>query len=592
MKRVLWMVLTLTFAAGVGQASNPPTPASVSGAATFAQPMDAAGDVLYDQTDHDEGSSISSQDFESSMDAYDSQAADDFVIPAGQTWTITGVDARGTYYNGTGPADSFNVFFYADEGGLPGTAAHSAMGVAYVDVGNGSPVMQLGSPVVLSAGTWWVSIQARMDLASGGQWAWADRAARSGAAAVWRNPGGGFATSCTYWTLKPTCVPAAVGPDMLFRLRGTKVGGRNGARWDFDDALPPALAQGWTTSAEGAGEAWVTQSAMSDSPPNAAHAPDLPASGEASLYSPALRIGVDALLEFTQRLNTENGWDGGVLEISIDGAAFQDIVDAGGRFVAGGYNGTLGDYAGCAASPNPIANRSAWTGPRPSALTTTVAMPASAAGHTAQFRWRLGSDCSYGEMGGWWIDTVTLSDGVFCGGFERGGGGGTCAGHAARVFETRAAFLAQLASGYYEETFDGVPVNAELMAPLDFSNGPYSFSVFTQQGASGGLYNHPGLVTTNQAVDRVRVTFTPPVRAIGGHFWAINLGWVPTATPVVLTLSDGTVETVPVTTTTTFRGIIASSPIAELTIDAPEGAPGPGLYYWSVLDDLIAGTPN
>ena len=37
----------------------------------------------------------------------------------------------------------------------------------------------------------------------------------------------------------------------------------------------------------------------------------------------------------------ETGFDGGVLEISIGGGAFQDILAAGGTFGVGGYNGTI-----------------------------------------------------------------------------------------------------------------------------------------------------------------------------------------------------------------------------------------------------------
>src|SRR5438874_2268609 len=43
-------------------------------------------DVLYDQYNVAGGNSITSQNFEPDYDAYDAQAADDFVVPTGQTW--------------------------------------------------------------------------------------------------------------------------------------------------------------------------------------------------------------------------------------------------------------------------------------------------------------------------------------------------------------------------------------------------------------------------------------------------------------------------------------------------------------------------
>jgi hypothetical protein len=65
--------------------------------------------VLYDQYDNGSGAATSSQDFEAANDPFDSFNADDFVVPAGQTWNITEVDAQGAYFNGAGPADSFHV---------------------------------------------------------------------------------------------------------------------------------------------------------------------------------------------------------------------------------------------------------------------------------------------------------------------------------------------------------------------------------------------------------------------------------------------------------------------------------------------------
>lgn len=588
MKRYLWMTVALIGAAAAGHAGAAPAPSGGSQRISVTEVTGAIPNVLHDQMDHDAGSGVSSQEFEAAMNTYNSLAADDFTIPPGQTWTLTGVDAGGQYYSGPGPAGAFNVYFFADEGGVPGPTAGSATGLAYADADNGSPLIEFASPIVLSAGTYWIALQARQDFSPAGQWAWQYRAARSGNGPVWKNPGGGFGSGCSYWQPLATCVAAASGVDLMFRLRGTKTGGRSGARWDFDEAATPALPQDWTTDATGAGESWLTQATWSASPPNAAFAPTHATTGEASLYSPSLRIGADAVLEFRHRLDTESHYDGGVLEISIDGGAFEDIESAGGRFLAGGYNDVLLAYSGCAASPNPLANRAAWSGAPPAAI-STVALPAAAAGHSARFRWRLANDCSVAASGGgWWVDSVMLSDGLFCGGFERGESG-SCAGHAARVFDSRAAFLAQLAPGYYEETFDDVPVDVEILVPLDYSNGAYSFTVFTQHGTDRGLVAHGGLLAANYAGDRVHITFHPPVRAIGGHFWASNAGWTPSGTTAVLTLSDGTVEAVRVTTATTFRGVVTSSPITTLTIETPYEAPW---YVWPVLDDLIAGTPN
>src|SRR5512141_2594675 len=76
--------------------------------------------ILYDQTDNAGTTSTTSQNFEPTMDQFDSQVADDFTI-SGAGWRITHVSVSGQYFNGTGPADSVNVIFYSmGSGNLPG----------------------------------------------------------------------------------------------------------------------------------------------------------------------------------------------------------------------------------------------------------------------------------------------------------------------------------------------------------------------------------------------------------------------------------------------------------------------------------------
>ena len=79
-------------------------------------------DILYEQLANisAEGG-ISSQDFEPAFDLYDAEGADEFVVPAGETWTINEVVILGSY-SAAGPCDLANLRFYADDaGGIPGT---------------------------------------------------------------------------------------------------------------------------------------------------------------------------------------------------------------------------------------------------------------------------------------------------------------------------------------------------------------------------------------------------------------------------------------------------------------------------------------
>ena len=78
--------------------------------------------VLYSQNDNDAGVGIISQDFtDVDFDIYDAEATDDFTVPGGSRWILTGITATGLYFNGFGPADYEKVVIYADAGGRRST---------------------------------------------------------------------------------------------------------------------------------------------------------------------------------------------------------------------------------------------------------------------------------------------------------------------------------------------------------------------------------------------------------------------------------------------------------------------------------------
>jgi hypothetical protein len=183
--------------------------------------------------------------------------------------------------------------------------------------------------------------------------------------------------------------------------------------------------------------------------------------------------------------------------------------------------------------------------------------------------------------------TAVVNDGIFCDGFENGedgscGGGG--GGGTPGVYNDRDTFLANVAAGYFENPFDDViPGPSD---PLTYSEGGFTYTIGTQPGAGSGLYNDVGLISTDQAADQIYITFATPVTAVGGNFWATNIDVTDSGTSVVLTLSDGTVETIPTTSSATFRGFVTTAPITTLLIDAPDEG---GVPYWSTLDNLIVG---
>jgi hypothetical protein len=178
--------------------------------------------VLYDQYDNASDFATLSATF-SDFPLFNSDLADDFVVPTGQTWNVQSIDADGVYFPFNGPANSFNVFFYADKAGLPGTQVYSATNQPFSVVGTTFSV-NLPSMAVLTEGTYWVEIQANMTFLPNGAWFWRDRTVQSNQGAAWQNPGGGFGV-CPTWAQKTTCIPLTGGPDQVFRLNGTTGGG-------------------------------------------------------------------------------------------------------------------------------------------------------------------------------------------------------------------------------------------------------------------------------------------------------------------------------------------------------------------------------
>ena len=70
------------------------TPDATCGSPSASRPQ-RRGDVLYDQYDNAGPYSTRSQNYEEFLDAYDAELADDFVVPAGVRWDVSGVDVQG-----------------------------------------------------------------------------------------------------------------------------------------------------------------------------------------------------------------------------------------------------------------------------------------------------------------------------------------------------------------------------------------------------------------------------------------------------------------------------------------------------------------
>ena len=184
---------------------------------------------------------------------------------------------------------------------------------------------------------------------------------------------------------------------------------------NFDGLNPPALPGFWTTASFGL--SWATSNQNPDSPPNSARAATQEFLSEGYLDSPSIAINeFTHIVRFRHRFQLEAdggdglsrgnpvGYDGGVLEIAIGGADYQDIIAAGGEFLAGGYNFTISEGFGSL-----IGGRQAWSGISGDYITTTIRLPASVLNSTIRLRFRLSSDQNNG--GGFWsVDSVQVVD--------------------------------------------------------------------------------------------------------------------------------------------------------------------------------------
>jgi hypothetical protein len=172
----------------------------------------------------------------------------------------------------------------------------------------------------------------------------------------------------------------------------------------FDGVAAPALPAGWATSTlSGTPNLWGTNVTTPDTPPNRAFTGDPATISDNVLVSPVAAIpATGAMVSFRNHYNLETNFDGGVLEISINGGAYADIITAGGSFVSGGYTGTISTAFG-----NPIGGRQAWSGNAGGYITSTATLPAAANGQNITLRWRMASDNAVSATG-WGVDTITV----------------------------------------------------------------------------------------------------------------------------------------------------------------------------------------
>ncbi len=158
--------------------------------------------ILYLNQITDIGNGYAVQDFEPAYDAYDAFAADDFTVPSGQTWNINYIMTVNSMSDTTdaAPISLVNVYFYADTGGMPADVIHSYKSIPCV-YDEYVTYIPLPDTVTLQEGTYWICVQPRYNYEDGGVTYWYANNTNNGAQWVWKNPGDGFGTGATDWTV-------------------------------------------------------------------------------------------------------------------------------------------------------------------------------------------------------------------------------------------------------------------------------------------------------------------------------------------------------------------------------------------------------
>ena len=173
-----------------------------------------------------------------------------------------------------------------------------------------------------------------------------------------------------------------------------------------ETVLSAGIPASWTATSA-TSSVWTTSTVFSNSAPNAFFAANPTVASDFQLATTAsfTLLPVTAshytTLSFWHRFNTEDGWDGGVVEISTNGGTTWS--DLGSKIISGKYNGSMGT-----GSNNPIGGRAAFTGLISSFMKTTINL-SSYAGQAIKIRFRFASDDNTAPAGGgWFVDDIVL----------------------------------------------------------------------------------------------------------------------------------------------------------------------------------------
>jgi hypothetical protein len=207
------------------------------------------GPVIYDQLmPLSFGSIVSHEMTDAGNAALTSFAADDFIVPAGDSWNVSYVNVAGAYFTYSGVSiSSVNVVFYDDNNGMPGTALHTfndlqSFNEIELDATMGVYLYEISLPqaVTLAPGHYWLGVQAVSDYTVTSQWGWFSHESLVIESEFhWKNPADGFGYGFTDWT--PASMITWGSFNLAFSLSGPGLPGDLSAKAITEPLNSPGL---------------------------------------------------------------------------------------------------------------------------------------------------------------------------------------------------------------------------------------------------------------------------------------------------------------------------------------------------------------
>ena len=158
---------------------------------------------------------------------------------------------------------------------------------------------------------------------------------------------------------------------------------------------------GWDHAPGSGAVDWAWTGTRSQSPTHSWYSASQSTRADRSLVSPPFVPEAGSSLTFWHTYEFDQCYDGGTLEVSVDGGATWSVVpDA--AFLEGGFTQTL--YPG-----SPIAGKRGWCLGQLGAMSRVRLDLSSWAGQETRLRWHAGED-SVVALTGWFVDSITLAD--------------------------------------------------------------------------------------------------------------------------------------------------------------------------------------